>query len=68
MTIQLQDILILETFFVSSSSEVKSRIVRSLLETTSVEEEAIPPVDLLETSKSLFDLALKNGFRALGAD
>lgn len=66
MAIQLQDVL--ETFLISSSSEVESQTIRLTTEMSVLEEDSMLPVLLFETSKSLFDLALENGFRTLGAE
>jgi hypothetical protein len=66
MAIPVQDGL--DSFFTSSSSEVNSQATRLIGAGTAVEEDLALPVLLFETNKDLFDLALENGFRLLGAE
>lgn len=67
MELQLQDVL--EIFFISSSSEVEeAQTVPLTSEASVLADDPELPVLLFETSKFLFDLALENGFRALGAE
>jgi hypothetical protein len=65
MAIQEQDNL--DSFFTSSLSKVNLQTTRLLEAGTAVEENAALPVRLFEMNKDLFDRALENGFRLLGA-
>ena len=66
MAISLQDVL--TTFSLSSLVEVQSPDVFLTSEASIVEDFPPLPTLLFEADKSLFDLALANGFRRIGAE